>query len=150
MDSCNFSYGIVIDLKKAFDTVDHDILLQKLSHYRIRGVANKLTCSYLKDRAQFTSVENALSSLGIVKCGVLQGSILGPLLFILYINHLNLSISKSNCYHFADNTSLVCSNNSFKKLVKDLNHDLSNVSDWLKANKLSLNIKNTEVLLFYP
>ena len=89
IDDCKSTVGIFIDLKKAFDTVDYDILIKKnLDHYGIRGVANKWICSYLRNRSQYVFINDTSSECMKVTCGVPQGSILGPALFILYINDM--------------------------------------------------------------
>ena len=120
--------GIFVDLQKAFDTVNHNILLGKLEHYGIRGIANEWFKTYLTDRKQFVSVNGFDSDVKILHHGVPQGSVLGPLLFLLYINDLHYAIKHSNVYHFADDTNLLHINESFKKTQKYLNLDLkSNV-----------------------
>ena len=88
IDNKMISIGIFIDLKKAFDTINHSILVQKLSYYGLRGVASKWISSYLENQSQFVSYNNVNSDIQNINCGILQGSILGPSLFILYINDL--------------------------------------------------------------
>ena len=142
--------SVFINIKKAFDTVDHEILLNKLAHYGIRGIGNKLLRSYLSERNHYVKLSCEMSTFGEMTCGVPQGSILGPLLFILYINDLHNTLSYSKCFHFADDTSLIVKNNSFKKLVQTANKDLQSISEWLRSNKLSLNVDKSELLIFIP
>ena len=124
LDQGLFSCGIFVDLQKAFDTVDHDILLGKLEHYGIRGITNKWFETYLKDRQQFVSNNGYNSRCASMSIGVPQGSVLGLLLFFLYINYVNLAIKRCEVHHFADNTNFLYSNNSIKKLNELLNKDL--------------------------
>ena len=98
---------VFIDLKKAFDTVDHDILLKKLEHYGGRGLSRDWFQSYLKNRKQFVSISDSTSNTNEITTGVPQGSVLGPLLFLLYINDLQRSVKYSKTYHFADDTNIM-------------------------------------------
>ena len=147
LDKGHFACGIFIDLQKAFDTVDHHILLKKLD-YGIRGKANEWFKSYLSDRQQYVSINGFNSTNKIMNYGVPQGSVLWPLLFLIYINDLHNAINYSITHHFADDTNLLLSNDSLKKLQKQVNLDLKFLCNWLKANKISLNASKTELLLF--
>ena len=106
LDSRKFGCGIFLDLQKAFDTVNHDILLMKLEHYGIRGISLEWFKSYLPDRKQYVSVNGSNSSFCNVTCGALQGSVLGPLLFLIYINDLPHASSKLAFNLFADDTNI--------------------------------------------
>ena len=148
LDGGNIGCGIFVDLQKAFDTVDHQILLTKLNHYGIRGVSNDWFKSYLSNRNQYVSINGFDSGLAAINYGVPQGSVLGPLLFLLYINDLNHTIKFCKIHHFADDTNLLCMSNSIKKLNKLVNADLKHLVHWLNANKISLNVKKTEMVIF--
>ena len=148
IDRNQFACGVFIDLQKAFDTVDHKILLKKLEHYGIRGIANKWFSSYLTNRKQFVSISGHDSNIVNIDFGVPQGSVLGPLLFLIYINDLHHSIKYCQTRHFADDTNLLIKNAYLKQLQKQLNLDLKQLCNWLKANKISLNCSKTELILF--
>ena len=135
MDQNLFSRGIFLDLKKAFDTVDHLILLQKLNHYGIRGIINAWFASYLLGRSQVTEVGFNLSTEYMISCGVPQGSVRGPLLFLIYINDIHNSSAKLSFYLFADDANLLYADTNLKYLVKTVNSELLRVSDWLNAKK---------------
>ena len=135
-------------MQKAFDTVDHNILLIKLDYYGIRGIANNWFRSYLTNRKQYVTIAGGNSELKFMKFGVPQGSVLRPLLFLLYINDLNKAINYCVTRHFADDTNLLIKNKSLKQLKKHLNFDLRKLVNWLKANKISLNASKTEMLIF--
>ena len=124
LDDGNVASGIFVDLHKAFDTVDHSILLSKFCHYGIRGLTNKWFESYLANRKQFVSINGFVSSTSSMASSVPQGSVLGPLLFLLYINDLHVAIKWYTVHHFADDTNLLIINKSLKRLIKLLNSDL--------------------------
>ena len=147
LDRKMFNLVVLIDLKKAFDTVDHQILLSKLELYGIKGQALNLLKSYLTNRKQKCQIKNVFSSERLIKCGVPQGSILGPLLFLLYINDLPHCLSKTKPRLFADDTNLTASANSVTDLEAAVNSDLENLRKWLIANKLSLNVAKTEFII---
>ena len=149
LDNKKFACGVFVDLQKAFDTVNHDILIAKLDHYGIRGLANDWFSSYLKNRSQFVSILGYDSSIKPINHGVPQGSVLGPLLFLMYINDLHFAIKKSKVYHFADDTNLLNISTSPKKMEKDINFDLKILYKWLLANKISLNCDKTEIIFFH-
>ena len=148
LDHGNIGCGAFVDLQKPFDTVDYQILLAKLSHYGIRGVSNDWFKSCLSNRSQYVSINGYDSRLAAIICGVPQGSVLGPLLFLLYINDLNQAIKFCKVQHFADDTNLLCLGNSIKKLNKLVNADLKRLVNWLNANKISLNAKKTGMVIF--
>ena len=135
LDQNEFACGVFIDLKKAFDTVDHDILLKKLEYYGMRGLTNDWFRSYLTDQKQFVSINGHNSNEMECNIGVPQGSVLGPLLFLIYINDLNHAINNSVVHHFADDTNLLHINKNIKKMNTLLNQDLKSLCNWLKANK---------------
>ena len=116
LDEGYFACGIFIDLQKAFDTVDHQILLKKLEYYGIRGLANNWFRSYLTNRQQFVSINYFNSVKRSMNYGVPQGSVLGPLLFLIYINDLNKAIKFCKTHHFADDTNLLFVEKSMKKI----------------------------------
>ena len=148
LDNNNFACGVFIDLQKAFDTVDHGILLKKLQFYGIRGITNKWFESYLNNRKQCVSINGFESRESLMTLGVPQGSVLGPLLFLLYINDLHKALKYSTTKHFADDTNILISNKNPKQLKKHLNIDLKLLSKWLQANKISLNASKTELMVF--
>ena len=143
------SYCIFLDFAKAFDTVNHEILLYKLNHYGISGVAHKLFESYLTNRKQQTEVSGTLSDVGIIKHGVPQGSVLGPLLFLIYINDISQSSKILKFFLFADDTTVYYSDKTNAETENLLNRELNKVSDWLAAKKLSLNVKKSNFLHFH-
>ena len=146
-DKNKFACGVFIDLKKAFDTVDHEIFLKKLWHYGIRGIANDWFKFYLINRMQYL-IDGISSDLLKVNFGVPQGSVLGPVLFLLYINDLRNSIRFSSPFHFVDDTGFLNIQDSIRAINKTLNKDLRELSFWHNDNKITLNLANTEIILF--
>ena len=110
-----------------FDTVDHQIQLAKLNHYGICGVSNDSFKSYLSNRNRYISINGFESGLAAINCGIPPGSVLRPLLFLLYLNHVNQAIKFCKVHHFADDTNLLCMSNSIKKLMKLVNADLKHL-----------------------
>ena len=150
LDNKTFSCGVFVDLEKAFDTVNHKILLKKLEHYGIRGPANSWFSSYLTSRKQSVILDGVGSQLLDISCGVPQGSILGPLFFLIYINDMHKAVKFSSVFHFADDTNLVYHHKNPKLLRKHMNKDLQSLFNWLCANRLSLNVSKTEFIIFRP
>lgn len=148
VDCGKFAVGIFIDLAKAFDTINHDILCCKLERYGVRGIALQWFRNYLTNRSQYVYFNGVSSSLKSVLCGVPQGSILGPLLFLLYINDIVRCSSVLNFILFADDTNLFYSSVNFDELVITLNTELDKLCTWFRANKLSLNVKKTNFIMF--
>ena len=148
IDEKKVGCGIFIDLKKAFDTVNHNILLQKLEHYGIRNVALSWFESYLTGRKQYVHLNGVNSITNDIVCGVPQGSVLGPLLFLLYINDLPNISDKLKFYLFADDTNIYYESDNTKSLEKTVNKELEKLHDWLCINRLSLNISKTSFVIF--
>ena len=144
-----YTLGVFIDLSKAFDTVDHDILIKKLNLYGVKGVLLKWFKSYLSNRKQYIEVESQKTDYLTIKCGVPQGSILGPLLFLIYVNDLSSSSRILEPIMFADDTNLFFSHKDIKELFRTVNFELEKICTWFKANKLSLNEGKTKYTLFH-
>ena len=146
------SIGIFLDLLKAFDMLEHDMLLKKLEIYGIRGTAFDWFKSYLSNRKMRVRCNvngiNDTSTNYHVNYGVPQGSCLGPLLFLVFCNDLHLNLEFTKCILFADNTTIYNSHKDLRYLAWTLEHDLSIVSDWFKANKLTLNTSKSVCILF--
>ena len=144
----SFLIGIFIDLSKAFDTINHNILLAKLNYYGIRGTANNWFHSYLTKRFQCTRYKSCTSDLKEIVCGVPQGSLLGPLLFILYINDLSTATNLFSYILYADDTNIICSDQNINSLCKKVNENLAKISEWFHSNRLSVNTKKCNYMLF--
>lgn len=148
MENKMSTIGVFLDLSKAFDTINHKILLRKLDFYGIRGTALEWFTSYFNNRSQYVRYHNKESKTLSVKCGVPQGSVLGPLLFLIYVNDLPDSLTRVNSILFADDTSVYMSSMNIKELYTEMNAELKILSDWFRANKLSLNLRKSNYMLF--
>ena len=140
--------GVVfIDLKKTFDTVDHEILCRKLELYGVHHRELSWFKSYLSDRKQFCGVNCVDSTLGNIEVGVPQGSCLGPLLFLIYTNDLPQAVQESYVSKYADDISLCYQSHDLIRLNEAINDDLRNLDTWLQGNKLSLNVAKIHSML---
>ena len=138
---------VYLDFSKAFDTVNHSILCQKLQHYGIRGVALNWFRSYLSNRKQYISIKDCNSPTTTVNMGVPQGSILGPALFLLYINDMYRASLDVKFIHFADDTTIVAASDRECTLFNKINRSLISVNRWLCLNRLSINLKKTKYMV---
>ena len=141
--------GVFQDLKKAFDTVDHKILLDKLFKYGVRGNILNWFKSYLSNRKQYVNWHGSNSEIETVSCGVPQGSILGPLLFILYVNDLSKVSNKFVSILFADDTTILFEGDNINSIITLLNYELGKLIIWLNANKFSINVSKTHYMVFH-
>ena len=148
IDKRQYFVSIFVDLKKAFDTIDHTILLKKLSKYGIRGVAHKWVSSYLEKRKQYVQINNVKSELQYIQCGVPQGSVLGPKLFILYINDFVYVSKLLKCILFADDTTLFYCGEDITQVLNVVKQEFKRVKTWFDVNKLSLNLEKTNFMIF--
>ena len=138
IDSGSYVCGVFVDLEKAFDTVNHKILCEKRNYYGLRGSVNRLIQSYLANRKQYVSINGFESDLRGISCGVPNGSSLGPLFFLIYINDFRLCLEKSETGHFADDTFIMFGSKKLETIETVVNHELKLVTKWFRLNKLSL------------
>jgi len=143
LDDGNSVIGIYLDLTKAFDLVNHDILLYKLNHYGIRGQALKWFKNYLENRQQYTYVNNTYSKPSTLNIGVPQGSVLGPLLFIIYVNDVSATVENTEIRLFADDTNIFIFHKNLNNLYDLATKALSDICKWFEANQLSVNHTKT-------
>ena len=143
MTSC----GLFLDLSKAFDTVNHQILLDKLCNYGVRGRPHDWFASYLRDRKQFVQIGNQKSRLLEMTCGVPQGSTLGPLLFLVYINDIANSSNKLSFRLFADDANIFYTSDDINCIESVMNCEMTKVLNYCSINKLSVNMKKTNFML---
>ncbi len=146
----DYTLALFLDLSKAFDTLQHSTLLRKMENFGVRGMALKWFKSYLSERKMYVKYGNKISETRPLEYGVPQGSVLGPLCFILLTNDLAQSIQKSSSILFADDTTIYASGKNVRHLVESIKHDLNILVDWFRANKLSLNLNKTNFVLFRP
>jgi hypothetical protein len=152
LDEDKIPFAIFMDLSKAFDTLNHNILLYKLSYYGIKNISYSWFQSYLSDRKQYVNYNNTKSSISTLSLGVPQGSILGPLLFLIYVNDVSHVSSLFRCILYADDTTLTstfCSFNDSESPENLMNTEINKIYKWLCANKLSLNIAKTKYMIFH-
>ena len=149
LDTGKIVVGVFLDLKKAFDTVDHQNLLDKLYAHGLRNNIYEWFKSYLANRSQYVMYNNSKSETKHITHGVPQGSILGPLLFILYINDFSRASDLLFSILFADDTSVFIEGQSYTGVIETLNKELKNIVSWLNSNKLTLNVKKTHYMIFH-
>ena len=153
LEENKLNIGVFIDLSKAFDTLSHNILIRKLQKYGIRGTSLKWFESYLKDRSMRVKIPSGNGTMEYstyypLTYGTPQGSCLGPLLFLIFINDLHYSVTHGISLLFADDTTMLHSHKDLRYLKWTLEEDLKNLMDWFKANKLTLNLYKTVCVLF--
>ena len=148
LEEKNSAITVSIDLRKAFDTLNHEILLSKLNHYGIRGIPNQLLRSYLSDRMQRVKIGDVYSTWKEVNIGVPQGGIISPLLFLLYINDLSNVSHELNCILFADDTTIYQADSKLDQLCTNISNNLCKISEWCEINRLSFNLSKTFAMIF--
>ena len=149
-DTKQFTLALFIDLSKAFDTLDQNKLLNKLSTYGVRGIALDWFKSYLTNRKLYVKYNDVQSQLYNIEYGIPQGSVLGPLLFLLYTNDMHMCLKSSKTLLFADDTTLYVTGDNVVSLVDIIKNGINILVDWFRANKLTLNLGKTTCVLFKP
>ena len=149
LDEGKYCIMIFVDLTKAFDTVDHEILLHKLQHYGIRGHANTFFRSYLTNRLQYTVLNESASSTGKIECGVPQGSVLRPFFFALYINDIHHAVGSEYLRLFADDAVLFMSHQDLTALIANMISKFEDPFEWCISNKLTIYAEKTIFALFH-
>ena len=147
-DNGELTIAVLLDLSRAFDCVNHNILKYKLRYYGIRSTGLKWFCSYLTDRKQYVHFNGSSSDVKHISTGVPQGSILGPLLFLLYINDFCESVNSGTQLLFADDATYYESGTCYEEVLRTVNRNLSLISEWFLANRLSVNVVNSELMFF--
>lgn len=150
IENQQYTIGIFLDFNKAFDSIKHDILFSKLPSYRLRGIALELVRNYLSHRIQFVEMNDVKSDVADIRYGVPQGSILGPTLFLLYINDIVAIPETPDIVLYADDTNVFFSSDSISSLIPLINNWLESLSLWLSATQLCLNVKKTKYMVFAP
>ena len=148
LDNKDYTIAIFLDLSKAFDTINHNILLDKLSYYGIRGLPLIWFTNYLSNRQQFVNFNGIHSQMSVITCGVPQGSIVGPILFLPYINDILNTSMLLKFILFANDTNLIFSEKSLTSLMQNVNTELHKISVWFKTDKLVLNPNKTKFIIF--
>ena len=144
-----YTLGIFLDVSKAFDTVNHNILREKLKAYGIQSENLKWFRSYLSNKKQLILYDDFKTEVKIFKCGVPQGSILEPLLFLIFVNDLSNLTKVLDLVLFTNDTNLFCSDNNIRTVFETANQELSQINDWFLANKLFINLEKTKYILFH-
>ena len=140
LDNNESFVDVALDFRKAFDTIDFTVLLEKLCTYGVCGIAHRWLSSYISGRKQFVALDDVISESLDIKCGVPQGSILGPILFLLYINDLPCSTDLLPII-FADDTNVFASGKSVSECIAKINFEMTRLLSWIRTNKLSLNVE---------
>ena len=148
LEKGEYVLGLFLDFSKAFDTVDHAILFEKLEYYGVNDISLNWFKSYLNNRYQYVEYNGTKSSQMKITCGVPQGSILGPLLFLIYINDLADASTKLFALMFADDSNMFISGTNINELINTMNEEMIKIVEWLRVNKLSLNLKKTHFIIF--
>jgi len=148
IENKKYAVGIFIDLKKAFDTVDHEIMLTKIERYGIRGVAYNWIKNYLDNRSQFVQMGNHRTVSLSISCGVPQGSVLGPKLFILYLNYIFKVSNVLKFTVFVDDTNVLCCGDNLQQMMEMATFEMEKLKLWFDSNKLSLNLNKTKFMVF--
>uniref|UniRef100_A0A8C6M161 Reverse transcriptase domain-containing protein n=1 Tax=Nothobranchius furzeri TaxID=105023 RepID=A0A8C6M161_NOTFU len=148
IDKKKHAIGLFLDLKKAFDTVNHDVLMRKMEKYGFRGIVLDWIKSYLSNRQQYVQINQHKSGLREIQCGVPQGSVLGPKLFIMYINDICRVSQVLKFVLFADDTNVFCSGVELQQVLDVVTQEINKLKKWFDVNKLSLNLEKTKFMLF--
>ena len=148
-DNQEYICGLFLDLHKAFDCIDHRLLLNKLYCYGFRGLAYNLLMSYLQNRKQFVALNGVISSTLTVNCGVPQGSVLGPILFLIFINDISYLPLAGQIRMFADDTALFYNSKECSHTMISMERDISILLEYFNLNKISVNLGKTKYIIFH-